>query len=241
MANFTQLEKNRQILQSQLDHFKKKEQRNAMGQYSTPIALANDILKHAAIIMPKQEKIRFLDPAFGTGALFSALNSTFPSTQIETAKGYEIDEHYGIPTQKLWFETMIELHLADFTKAVPPIDDKDKYNLIICNPPYVRHHHLNGMKKRLQAEALSAANMKLSGLAGLYCYFIALSHRWLKTDGIAGWLIPSEFMDVNYGQAVQNYLLNEVTLLQIQRFDPKDVQFDDAVVIAGFITKISIA
>ncbi len=59
--------------------------------------------------------------------------------------------------------------------------------------------------------------MKLSGLAGLYCYFIALSHRWMKKSGIAGWLIPSEFMDVNYGQAIKDYLLNEVTLLQIHR------------------------
>ena len=66
--------------------------------------------------------------------------------------------------------------------------------------------------------------MKISGLAGLYCYFIALSHGWLKADGVASWLIPSEFMDVNYGKAVKNYLLNEVTLLQIHRFDPNNIK-----------------
>jgi hypothetical protein len=41
-------------------------------------------------------------------------------------------------------------------------------------------------------------------------------------------LIPSEFMDVNYGAAVKRYLLNKVTLLHIHRFDPHDVQFGDA-------------
>jgi adenine-specific DNA-methyltransferase len=32
------------------------------------------------------------------------------------------------------------------------------------------------------------------------------------------------FMDVNYGQAVKDYLLREVNLLRIHRFAPKDVQ-----------------
>jgi adenine-specific DNA-methyltransferase len=35
-------------------------------------------------------------------------------------------------------------------------------------------------------------------------------------------------MDVNYGQAVKDYLLKEVNLLRIHRFAPKDVQFDYA-------------
>mgnify|MGYP000533637350 CR=1 FL=1 len=52
----------------------------------------------------------------------------------------------------------------------------------------------------------------------------------MTEDGIAGWLIPSEFMDVNYGKTIKNYLLKKVTLLQIHRFDAADVQFDDALV-----------
>ncbi len=57
----------------------------------------------------------------------------------------------------------------------------------------------------------------------------------MTDGGIAGWLIPSEFMDVNYGQAVKRYLLNHVTLLQIHRFDPNDVQFADALVSSAVV------
>ena len=77
--------------------------------------------------------------------------------------------------------------------------------------------------------------MDLSGLSGLYCYFIALAHGWMSEGGIAGWLVPSEFMDVNYGRALKDYLLNEVTLLYVHRFDPNDVQFDDALVSSAVI------
>lgn len=232
--NIDCLETQRQTLQADLDRQKTQAERNVMGQFSTPIALANDVLTHAKRIFPKRGKVRFLDPAFGTGAFYSALNTVFPTTRIEAATGVEIDQHYAKPALELWGKTDLNYQLADFTKQQAPRED-EKYNLIICNPPYVRHHHINGQKERLQAQALGVANMKLSGLAGLYCYFMAIAHPWMKKNGIAGWLIPSEFMDVNYGQAVKGYLLREVTLLQIHRFDPSDVQFDDALVSSAVV------
>ncbi len=44
------------------------------------------------------------------------------------------------------------------------------------------------------------------------------------------WLIPSEFMNVNYGQAVKRYLTERVRLLRVHRFTPVEVQFADALV-----------
>jgi hypothetical protein len=100
----------------------------------------------------------------------------------------------------------------------------------------VRHHHLeNGEKARLQAATESASGMCLSGLAGLYCYFLGLAHTWMDEGAIGIWLIPSEFMDVNYGKAIKQYLLNKVTLLRIHRFDPNDVQFADALVSSAIV------
>lgn len=57
----------------------------------------------------------------------------------------------------------------------------------------------------------------------------------MSEGGVAGWLIPSEFMDVNYGKALKTYLLRGVTLLHIHRFDPNDVQFDDALVSSAVV------
>ena len=52
---------------------------------------------------------------------------------------------------------------------------------------------------------------------------------------MAGWLIPSEFMDVNYGESVKRYLLERVTLIRIHRFDPNEVQFGDALVSSAVV------
>lgn len=109
-------------------------------------------------------------------------------------------------------------------------------NVIICNPPYVRHHHLNAEEKaHLNSRVLGTTGVVLSGLTGLYCYFMLLSHEWMEDDGVAAWLVPSEVLDVNYGKQVKRYLAEKVELIRIHRFDPNDVQFNDALVSSSVI------
>lgn len=226
-------ETKRLSIQASLDICKTALERNKLGQFATPTLLAREMLTYGLSLLPKIQDIRFLDPAIGTGSFYSALLETIDNRPLVIAKGYEIDPHYGKPAQELWSGYKLDIELADFTKATPPIDG---FNLLICNPPYVRHHHLeSNEKQRLQTECKIAARIKLSGLAGLYCHFLVLSHRWMSAGGVAGWLIPSEFMDVNYGEELKRYLIEEVTLLRIHRFNPNDVQFDDALVSSAVV------
>lgn len=85
-------------------------------------------------------------------------------------------------------------------------------------------------KERLQRLAYEMTGVEVNGLAGLYVYFLLLATAWMEDDGYAGWLIPSEFMDVNYGAPLKRYLTDRLTLIRAHRFDPDDVQFGDALV-----------
>lgn len=230
-----EFEARRLVLQEELDAKKTADKRNRMGQFATPTRLAVDILCYAKSQLGVSEEVRFIDPAIGTGSFYSALLAVFPKARISAAVGYEIDPHYGVPAAKLWDNTGLDIRLEDFTKADPP-EEADKFNLLICNPPYVRHHHINKEEKqRLKLHTQYAAGVKMSGLSGLYCYFLGLCHRWLRYGGLAGWLIPSEFMNVNYGVSLKRYLLDNVTLLHIHRFDPNEVQFGDALVSSAVV------
>ena len=223
-------ETRRLAIQSQLDGVKNQSERNRMGQFATPTDLAVDIFQYAKAQLAETTPVRFIDPAIGTGSFYSALRRVFPEDRLARAVGYEIDPHYGKPASELWNDSMLEIRLDDFTLAGAP-PEADKFNLLICNPPYVRHHHISSDdKRRLKALTWEASGIKMNGLAGLYCYFLGLSHQWMADGGLAGWLLPSEFMDVNYGSAVKRYLLDQVTLIHIHRFDPNDMQFGDALV-----------
>ncbi len=234
MASVLDTEMNRLVEQVRLDSLKTAEERNKWGQFATPPSLSADIAKYAwGRLRGRKGGLRFIDPAIGTGSFFSAVRSIFPTGRLSHAAGIELDPEFVRATRALWESYGLEVTEGDFTQQIPPAT---KYDLLIANPPYVRHHHLNSADKtRLNALLAERLGMSISGLAGLYCYFLLLADSWLAEKALSVWLIPSEFMDVNYGNTVKHYLLDNVTLLHIHRFCPSDVQFVDALVSSAVV------
>ena len=226
------IESRRLALQAELDACKTIEERRRLGQFATPTSLAREIIAFGIKNLDTSSNIKFLDPAFGTGAFYSALLEEADVNDITAATAVEIDPLFANATNELWHDYGINIINADFTDLEPD----DCYNLIICNPPYVRHHLIDiENKRRIKEITERASGVKLSGLAGLYCHFFLQSIQWMVEGAVAGWLIPSEFMDVNYGKAIKDYLLNEVEPFRIHRFNPKDVQFGDALVSSAIV------
>lgn len=229
-------EATRLAIQGRLDAAKTQAERNKLGQFATPTDLATDVLTCARTLMPQGIPIRFLDPAIGTGSFYSALLRVFPPDEIEDALGFEVDSDVVREARRLWQQSPLRIKHGDFTQAAPPVDNSKKANLLICNPPYVRHHHLSQSEKaRLHGTTKLLSRVSLSGLTGLYGYFLCMSIAWMAKDGLSGWLIPSEFMDVNYGRQIKSFLLDHVTLLRIHRFNPEDMQFKEALVSSAVV------
>jgi hypothetical protein len=227
-----EIEQRRQQEQARLDALKTAQERNKLGQFATPPELALSIARYARSLQGESH-LRFLDPAIGTGSFYSALLQVFPPETIETATGIELDPSFSRAAADLWGRTGLQIVGGDFTEQSPP---PRRFNLVLTNPPYVRHHHLTGPQKdRLRQQLAQTLNLDVSGLAGLYCYFLLLCHEWMEEGGLAVWLVPSEFMDVNYGKTLRRYLSERVTLLHIHRFCPTDVQFTDALVSSAVV------
>ncbi len=83
MMNLTTTESIRVLRQLQLDSAKTQTERNKLGQFATPPALATEMLKYAKTLLPSASKIRFLDPAFGTGAFYSAFLMLYPKPALD--------------------------------------------------------------------------------------------------------------------------------------------------------------
>ena len=225
MSEMLDRESRRLAMQNGLDSQKSHPARNKMGQFSTPFPLALDMM-HGMRELFGSAKPSFLEPAFGTGVFLSAFADAFGGMPGR-ALGFELDPHYCVPSQDFWRDAPVEIRCLDFLSQKPD----EAFDLIVTNPPYSRHHHIPAdVKERLKGAVFAETGIAISGLAGLYCHFLMLSTKWLKPDGISCWLIPCEFMDVNYGSAVRRYLSENVELLQIHRFMPEDLQFADALV-----------
>ena len=226
------IESRRQAIQTDIDTGKSATERNRLGQFATPNALAIDVARYVeSVIGSTPGTIRFADPSIGSGSFFSAALTVFGTKRISSAVGIELDPAFADVARNLWAKSGLEVVRGDFTRVVANGSCPPAPNVILANPPYVRHHHLNREDKaRLQALTFKMTGVEVSGLAGLYVHFILLATAWLEDSGIAAWLIPSEFMDVNYGAALKGFLTDRVTLIRAHRFDPDDVQFGDALV-----------
>ena len=237
------VETRRQAIQAALDAGKSAPERNRLGQFATPNILAVEIARCVrSIAAHRLRRVRFADPAIGTGSFYSAVLAVFGQERIESAVGVELDSGLWDAARDLWEGPALELVRGDFTRIVATNGCPVPPNLILANPPYVRHHHLEPEnKKRLQALAYRMTGVKVNGLAGLYVYFLLLATAWMEDGGYAAWLIPSEFMDVNYGATLKRYLTDCVTLIRVHRFDPNDVQFGDALVSSAVVVLCKMA
>ncbi len=231
-TRYEMTESQRQAMQIALDAVKSPLERNRLGQFATPNALAIDIARYvASLIDSRTHRIRFADPSIGSGSFFSAALAVFGEKAIDSAMGIELDPAFANAARDLWGHAGLEVVHGDFTHVVANGSCPPAPNLILANPPYVRHHHMTREdKERLQRLAFKMTGVEVSGLAGLYVYFVLLATAWMEDGGHAAWLIPSEFMDVNYGAALKGFLTDHVTLIRAHRFDPADVQFGDAFV-----------
>ncbi len=227
------LEKHRIDRQIVFDSQTTRLERNQLGQFATPNKLAVEIATYVDSLLADDEEIRFLEPAIGSGSFYSAILQAVDTSRLRSAIGFEIDHRLANVSECLWGDLGLEVVNGDFTRHYLQVQDS---NLVLANPPYVRHHHLDRLTKyRLHREVLDTCGLAISGLSGLYVYFMTLAHASMADDGIAAWLIPSEFMDVNYGSVLRQYLGCMVELIRIHRFDPEDVQFQDALVSSAVV------
>lgn len=216
----------RQEIQADFDASRPARARNRPGQHATPAALARAITR-LALAAHGPGPVRLLEPSVGTGAFFSALVAESRATPAAGAGhlGVELDPELAEGAALLWGGAGLTVRRGDFTAMAP---QGQRYSLILANPPYARHHHLDAATKaRLRAALPEHA---LSGLAGLHLYFVLLAHRWLAPGGVAAWLLPGEWLETATGAALRAHLARDVTLLQVHRFEATDLQFGEALV-----------
>lgn len=235
-SDFLQLEAERLRRQQEVDISKTPLERNQLGQFSTPFSLAQQISRYTiSLVSDEKERLNMLEPAVGSGVFISSMIPL--NLRNLTYTGIEIDESYSRICDEIFSEFGCDVVNQNFFTFIEFESNQSHFDLVITNPPYVRHHHFSSeTKKQYQEKALNSLGVSVSGLAGLYIYYILLCDQLLRDGAVASWLIPSEFLYVNYGRALREYLHNHVSLIRIHRFEAQNVQFDDALVSSCIIT-----
>jgi len=88
---------------------------------------------------------------------------------------------------------------------------------IVGNPPYVRQEKVTKIDKVKYAKRVEEAfpGTKLRGRADLHCYFWPHSCRFLKEGGYFGFLTSGQWLDVDYGFALQRWILSNFKIIAV--------------------------
>jgi adenine-specific DNA-methyltransferase len=198
------------------------EHRKKFAQFFTPVPIAELLAKW---LLGNKELQTVLEPAFGLGVFARTLLLKKNELQI---KGFEVDNVIFEQAQKE-FGIKVNLLLEDFMYN----DWNNKYDGIICNPPYLKFHNYDN--KNILKEIEKHLKCKLNGFTNLYTLFLLKSIYQLKQNGRCAYIIPSEFLNSNYGKLVKQHLIKTSTLRHIIVFDFEENVFDDALTTACIV------
>ncbi|MGC9375042.1 MAG: HsdM family class I SAM-dependent methyltransferase [Bacteroidales bacterium] len=197
------------------------EHRKRFAQFFTPFQLAS-LMADWLFGNPNMQTV--LEPAFGLGVFSRALLSKKSDLSI---KGFDIDEKIFAEAKEIFNDTSnVDLHLDDYMFN----DWNNKYDGIICNPPYFKFHDYDN--KTILNEIENRLKIKLNGFTNLYTLFLLKSIYQLNPNGRLAYIIPSEFLNSDYGKLVKSTLIKNKVLRHIVVFDFEENVFDDALTTA---------
>lgn len=200
------------------------------GMVYTPVDIKEYIVKHVIV----SEKIpSVVDPACGCGSfLITAARRMHEKYGIRYAElfgkyisGFDVDRH-SIEKAALLFELLtieeegetlscrLKLHTANSVEVLSGKKYRERYDVVIGNPPYVRAKNISEQVKPFLKEWSVVV-----GNVDLYIPFYEIAVRILKKQGKMGYISPNTFLQSINGRGLRNYLVKcgyEITLLDFR-------------------------
>lgn len=194
--------------------------RKQFGQYFTPPRVASLMASWSLGNDPRS----ILDPAIGTGALVRACIDAGTSAAIVAyEKDAQIIKYCDVPSR-------VEVRHQDFLLCESP----ERFDAVVMNPPYVRHREFEGYESVRTALSLRTGYI-IPPSANMYIYFSVKATLKLNAAGRAALLIPTEWMNSNFGVSFKKYLLERGLLREIVLFSGCSNVFEDALTTASVL------
>ena len=213
------------------------EERRKLGEYYTPRDIAEFMTRWA--IRGKEEVV--LDPACGSGTFL--VESFYRLTELGCAPEKAIASLHGIDINPLAVlmsavnllarlpTSRPRLSVSDFLLVSPK--QGERFQSIVCNPPYSRHHELSQQYKEQMARRIdSEFGGRISRLSSIYIHFFMHAAAFLNDGGRMAFITPSEILDAEYAVQLKRFLIQHFTIRAVVQYPEDHLVFPGALTTA---------
>ncbi len=201
-------------------------ERRRLGAFYTPPPVVRAMVEWALAAEPD----RLLDAGCGSGRFSAAAVRARPDLPVTAV---DLDPIATLITRAVL--ACVGGHgarvlQADYTGT--ELRDPTGRTAFVSNPPYVRHHDLDGATKEHARRMAERHGLPWSGLAGLHAHFFLATLEHALPGDVGTFITSAEWLDVNYGGAVRHALLNGLGGESLHLLDHASSAFDDAMTTA---------
>ena len=194
------------------------------GAYYTPLPLAEMMVK----LFAKDKKIKtVLEPSCGDGVFIDALDDVSMIKQLDNVTGIEIEKTEADKLKnKFKNSEKVNILNQDFFDYYEKYD-KNKYDLILGNPPYIRYQYLEERQRVLMSDILVSQGMKPNKLVNTWVGFMVACVNLLSDTGKIAFVIPAEILQVAYAKDLRLFLadnLSKITLITFEELVFPDIE-----------------
>lgn len=194
------------------------------GAYYTPLQLAKAMVEFFA---PKSVQT-VLEPSCGDGVFLDSLvlSGLFESimridaVEIEPDEATKVKENYDN-------KDSVHVYCEDFFEYYTRALNKQTYDLIVGNPPYIRYQYLTEHQRELQSMILKTHGMKANKLINAWVAFLVACVQLLSETGTIAFVIPAEILQVAYAEDLRLFLsehLDRITLITFEQLVFPDIE-----------------
>ena len=178
------------------------------GSFYTPMSLIEYMVEYVHNrIMPRS----ILEPSAGDGRFATALRSfNCPITLVE------FEEHKISDLERKYsdFCRIINADYLDFA-----LNDDQTYDLIIGNPPYIRKKALPQQQRDSSLKLIDHFELAHDLFQNIWVSFILGALKNLSSNGAIFFVLPFEFLQVQYAEKLREFLESKFNTIEITTFE----------------------
>lgn len=183
-----------------------------IGEYYTPIDLVKNMVY---FIKNELDNSEILEPSAGDGRFIKYL-ANFKVKRIDSIELFKEKCDY---IKKEYKKSNVEVINKDFLEY--SISSNKKYDIIIGNPPYIKKQKISMNQLKNSNNLLEILNCKNIKVENMWVSFILGALNLLKKDGIIFFVLPFEFLQVNYSEELRLFLEKKFNKIEITVFNKK--------------------